>query len=110
MLTFNRPERLNAWTDEMGQRYMALLTSVDADPGVRAIVVTGAGRGFCAGLDLTALSSPQARTPADRKQARRARSFALRVRKPVIAAVNGPAAGLGLVQALFCDLRFVKAG
>jgi len=57
LITLNRPERLNAWTDEMGERYRDLLTAADADPEVRAIVVTGAGRGFCAGIDIDTLAT-----------------------------------------------------
>lgn len=52
VLTLNRPDRLNAWTDELEDRYFALLDEAEADPGVRAIVLTGAGRGFCAGADM----------------------------------------------------------
>lgn len=109
LLTYNRPQTLNAWTDELGERYMTLLASADSDRAVRAIVVTGAGRGFCSGLDVGQLASPPKRTPAERERTRRARVFALEVRKPIIAAVNGPAAGLGLIQALLCDVRFAAA-
>ena len=52
VLTFNRPHRLNAWTDTMEDEYFALLDAADSDPEVRAVVVTGAGRGFCAGADM----------------------------------------------------------
>jgi enoyl-CoA hydratase/carnithine racemase len=106
VLTLNRPDRLNAWTDDMGERYAQLLAAADSDPDVRAIVVTGAGRGFCAGQDMAALAGPRERSPQEREHARRNRAAALEVRKPLIAAINGPAAGLGLAQALFCDIRF----
>jgi|SRR4051794_7344494 len=107
VLTFNRPERLNAWTDAMEARYFDLLTEADADPDVRAIVVTGAGRGFCAGADMDDLSALGPGQPVDRVADReRPRWLPLRVRKPMIAAVNGPAAGIGLIQALYCDVRF----
>jgi enoyl-CoA hydratase/carnithine racemase len=106
VLTFNRPDRLNAWTDDMGERYAQLLAAADSDPEVRAIVVTGSGRGFCAGVDMAALASPHERSPREREHARRNRAAAFEVRKPLIAAINGPAAGLGLVQALFCDIPF----
>ena len=83
VLTLNRPERLNAWTDELEDRYYALLDAAEDDPEVRAIVVTGAGRGFCAGADLSDLQRgaadvaeaelrdrPRPRdVPADRAQA-----------------------------------------
>jgi enoyl-CoA hydratase/carnithine racemase len=105
VLTFNRPDRLNAWTDDMGERYAQLLVAADNDPDVRAIVVTGAGRGFCAGMDMASLAGSPERSPQERERTRRNRAAALEVRKPLVAA-NGPAAGLGLVQALFCDIRF----
>jgi enoyl-CoA hydratase/carnithine racemase len=107
VLTLNRPDRLNAWNDQLEARYFALLDAAENDPEVRAIVVTGAGRGFCAGADMDDLA--QAGT-ADLESAlrnrERPRAFPLTIRKPMIAAVNGAAAGLGLVEALYCDIRF----
>ncbi|WP_020496509.1 enoyl-CoA hydratase-related protein [Sciscionella marina] len=109
VLVFNRPERLNAWTLELERRYFAELAEADADPAVRAIVVTGAGRGFCAGADLEGLNALGA-SAGDRERLRdRPVEFPLGVSKPLIAAVNGAAAGLGMVQALYCDLRFTTA-
>ena len=108
LLTLNRPERLNAWNLALEERYFALLDEADADPEVRVVVVTGAGRGFCAGADmedLSQLGTVDPDTLAD-ERTRRPRERPLSFRKPLIAAVNGPAAGLGLVQALYCDLRF----
>jgi enoyl-CoA hydratase/carnithine racemase len=109
ILTLNRPERLNAWTDELEDRYYARLDEAEADPEVRAIVVTGAGRGFCAGADLGDLERGATTDAAARELRGRARprTFPLTVRKPLIAAINGAAAGLGLVEALYCDVRFV---
>jgi enoyl-CoA hydratase/carnithine racemase len=105
-LTLNRPERLNAWTQAMEERYFDLLAAADADPTVRAIVVTGAGRAFCAGADLDDLGRLAAH--AERYEAgRRPKTFPLTIRKPLVAAINGPCAGLGLIQALYCDVRFV---
>ena len=106
LLTLNRPERLNAWTTSMQRRYFALLEDADRDPAVRAIVLTGAGRGFCAGADIAALSeaSADSYSPPDH-----AWSFPIQLRKPVIVAINGPVAGLGLVAALFADVRFAAA-
>lgn len=111
VLTLNRPDRLNAWTAEMGMRYFDLLEAAAEDPEVRAIVVTGAGRGFCAGADMERLQAlgtgtgNQAGVHAGKPQ-----SFPLTVPKPIIAAINGGCAGLGLVQALMCDVRFAAAG
>lgn len=101
LLTFHRPERLNAWTPSMRRRYFDLLEKADGDPSVRAVVVTGAGRGFCAGTDLSALDAAPERDGDER-----AVSLSIRIRKPIIAAINGPVAGIGLVAALFADVRF----
>jgi enoyl-CoA hydratase/carnithine racemase len=109
LLTLNRPERLNAWTDALEERYYARLDDAEDDPEVRAIVVTGAGRGFCAGADLGDLelgASAAAAADAALRDRPRPRTYPLTVRKPMIAAINGAAAGLGLVEALYCDIRF----
>lgn len=105
VLTLNRPDRLNAWNPAMERRVFDLMADADDDPDVRAIVVTGAGRGFCAGADLEALSAIGADT-ARFRQGERPPSFPTSLRKPVIAAINGPVAGVGLVVALFADVRF----
>lgn len=106
ILTLNRPDRLNAWNDAMEQRYFSLLDQAEADPDIRAVVVTGSGRGFCAGADMDDLriipgaeeeSAPKRVIPCHRP---------LLMTKPLIAAVNGAAAGLGFVQAMYADLRF----
>jgi enoyl-CoA hydratase/carnithine racemase len=107
VLTLNRPERLNAWTDALEDSYYARLDAAEDDPEVRAIVVTGAGRGFCAGADMSDLERGVAgEADAALRDRRRERTFPLTVRKPLIAAINGAAAGLGLVEALYCDVRF----
>jgi enoyl-CoA hydratase/carnithine racemase len=111
VLTFNRPDRLNAWTAEMQTRYFDLLDDCAARHDVRAIVLTGAGRGFCAGADMDNL---QALSGGDVERSSTAHderpvTYAHTIPKPVIAAINGPCAGLGLVHALMCDLRFVDA-
>lgn len=108
VLTLNRPERLNAWSDALEQRYFALLADAERDPDVRAIVVTGAGRGFCGGADVDDLERAGG-GDADVVALRRPRAYPLTVRKPLIAALNGAAAGLGLVEALYCDVRFCVA-
>lgn len=107
VLTLNRPERLNAWTNGMEDEYFAALQAADTDPGVRAVVVTGAGRGFCAGADMDDLAGA---TLATDEQIDRPlpRHLPMTIRKPLVAAVNGAAAGLGMVEALFCDVRFAS--
>ncbi|MFE7274746.1 enoyl-CoA hydratase-related protein [Streptomyces sp. NPDC057623] len=108
VLTFNRPAKLNAWTDELEDRYFALLDDAEDDPDVRAVVITGAGRGFCAGADLQLLGAvgETDEVSATGRARRRPRDVPLTLRKPLIGAVNGAAAGLGMVEALYCDVRF----
>jgi enoyl-CoA hydratase/carnithine racemase len=108
LLTLNRPARLNAWTRELEDRYYELLAGADRDPEVRAIVITGAGRGFCAGGDMDELRD-EATSGAHYESGGAGMAFPLSVRKPLIAAINGACAGLGLVQALYCDVRFAAS-
>ena len=112
LLTLNRPDRLNAWTEELEHTYFDLLERCGADEQVRAIVVTGAGRGFCAGADMQSLQAlgESGVSDAQRERERRAQSFPLTVPKPIIAAINGACAGIGMVQALMCDVRFAAEG
>jgi enoyl-CoA hydratase/carnithine racemase len=112
ILTLNRPERLNAWTGEMEASYFGHLEELARSEDVRAIVVTGAGRGFCAGADMQDLEALGAGTaPAGHDAGeRRPQTFPLTVPKPIVAAINGPCAGIGLVQALMTDIRFAAAG
>ncbi len=111
LITFNRPDRLNAWTGRMGNEYFAAIDAAVADPNVRVIVVTGAGKGYCAGADMGTLQAiPSGDSASSQDGASivegRMQDEITRITKPVIAAVNGAAAGLGLVQALMCDMRF----
>ncbi|MGX1369290.1 2-(1,2-epoxy-1,2-dihydrophenyl)acetyl-CoA isomerase [Streptomyces canus] len=106
-LTLNRPEVLNALTPGGRDRVIELVESASADPDVRAVVLTGAGRGFCAGADLR--GAPAATAPGDvtrtiRLGAQRLIAAVLDCEKPVVAAVNGTAAGIGAHLALACDL------
>ena len=123
-ITLQRPERLNAWTGRMNTEYRALLGRAAADGGVRVIVVTGAGRGFCAGADTRALeghvergaydpgTGPGLATPGYGVRPEFDAEFAYQfgILKPILAAVNGPAAGVGFALACYCDLRFAAAG
>ncbi|WP_405992663.1 enoyl-CoA hydratase/isomerase family protein [Streptomyces sp. NBC_00986] len=108
-VTLNRPEALNAITPGQRDRLIGLLTEASADPSVRAVVLTGTGRGFCAGADLRGGGASEDRIPGDvarviRMGAQRLIAAVLDCEKPVIAAVNGTAAGLGAHLALACDL------
>ena len=108
-ITLNRPDRLNAINDSFIEAMHAALDRVEADPDVRAVVLSGAGRGFCAGADLQETVGLAHRTSADlyRGQQRLA-DMSVRLHElpvPVIAAVQGPAAGGGFALAAACDLR-----
>jgi len=104
----NRPAELNAWTYPLEESFFAALDSAAGDPEVRVVVVTGAGRGFCAGASMQLLGGGDRSERPDRAQRRRLCELA-EFPKPVIAAVNGPAAGLGFALAISCDIRFVAA-
>jgi enoyl-CoA hydratase/carnithine racemase len=110
LITLNRPDVLNAWTFEMGRDYLTAIDAAAADPEVRAVVVTGAGRGFCAGADMSVLKDMMAGVKPPAGSARPDDTIEPAVPKPVIAAINGPCVGLGLTRALYCDLRFLAAG
>ena len=118
-ITLNRPDKLNAWTSEMDADVHAAIDSAAADDAVRAIVITGAGRGFCAGADMSRLSRLSAgetprsivggngRKPGNFEQKF---SFLLGVPKPIFAAINGAVAGIAFCLVLFCDFRYMADG
>jgi 2-(1,2-epoxy-1,2-dihydrophenyl)acetyl-CoA isomerase len=109
-ITLNRPDSLNAWTAEFGQELKQVITADAADPTVRAVLVTGAGRGFSSGADLKAGFDPHPDDgmPDIRKELDEVYHPIIagvrRLEKPVIAAVNGPAVGIGASLAFACDL------
>ncbi len=113
VLTLNRPDRLNAIDPVIRREFPRMLQEVQDDDAIRALVITGAGRAFCSGADLAALPGGVAAPPPSRQG-----KLALvgefvqcfeKINKPVIAAVNGVAAGIGLTIALSCDVRIASA-
>jgi enoyl-CoA hydratase/carnithine racemase len=117
-ITLNRPERLNAFTGQMMQEMIDALDRADADDDVRAVIVTGAGRGFCAGADLGAGkdtfnydNNPRGRTGGTEWERDGGGLLTLRIfncNKPIIAAVNGPAVGIGVTMQLPMDIRIAS--
>jgi 2-(1,2-epoxy-1,2-dihydrophenyl)acetyl-CoA isomerase len=126
IITLNRPEKLNAWSYAMGGEVNDAIERCNNDPGIGAVVVTGAGRGFCAGADIGGFnraieandanvnnppaSRAEARGEATSTEAQQRRSLAhfLRDSKPIIAAINGPSIGVGLTMTLPMDLRIAS--
>jgi len=127
-ITLNRPEKLNAWTGVMEREVRVALIDASEDNNVGAIILTGAGRGFCSGADMNNLNSLQQGASSGGPTSDSVRAvdnaipgglslsndFSLRytyfppVPKPIIAAINGPTAGLGLIMSLYCDVRFAS--
>ena len=119
ILTFNRPERLNAWGPDIAAGFYAAIDRAEQDPAIRVIVLTGRGRGFCAGAYLGAAGSAAKVGETMEKAGQtnladlvgeRPPHFVTTLRKPVVAAINGSCVGIGLTQALMCDVRFAAAG
>jgi len=124
IITMNRPDALNAFTSRMLAEIRHALAAAERDSDVVGIVLTGAGRGFCAGMDMNALNqmssgtdeggddlSELAASPGDPNMGENFQttySYLLSVRKPLLAAINGACAGLGFAVAMLCDMRFVE--
>ncbi len=122
-LSLHRPERLNAWTGRMSHEVRHALAAAERDPRVVGIVLTGSGRGFCSGADLRETQAPGsgifgepptdpalAASPGDPESVgqRAAYAYLLSIRKPILAAVNGPCAGMAVAIALYADVRFAS--
>ena len=130
LITLNRPDKLNAWTAAMQASVKRAIIDAANDDDVRVVVVTGAGRGFCAGADMGNLQQIKPGNWNERELARADKDidapksnlgpdvaghyggrfgYLMSIRKPIIAAINGPCAGIGLVFTLYCDLRFAAS-
>lgn len=120
LVTLNRPDKLNAWTPTMQVELKQALLAAGDDPAVRVIVVTGADRAFCAGMDLGVLFEAFSTGKLNRDflpevaeddspgaDFHQPLSYVARIPKPVICAINGPIAGVALCFSLYCDIRFV---
>jgi enoyl-CoA hydratase/carnithine racemase len=104
-ITLNRPDRMNAWSAQMSAELSCALLTANDDDNVRAIVITGAGRAFCAGADLATGSGTFA--GREGREAPPRQTYPWEIDKPVIAAINGHAIGVGITYPLMCDIRYV---
>jgi enoyl-CoA hydratase/carnithine racemase len=116
-VTFNRPDRLNAWTPTLEMELREAVAAATSDDKVRSVVLTGAGRGFCAGADMSRLAASiedkregSIPRPSSADDLGQRYSYLLALPKPLIAGINGPVAGVGVCIALYCDIRFMVAG
>ena len=105
-ITLNRPERMNAWTGQLAAEVSAALRAANDDDGVRAVVITGAGRAFCAGADLGGGGGTFAGREG-RRAPEQPPILPYEIDKPVIAAINGAAVGVGITYPMMCDVRIV---
>lgn len=106
LVTLNRPDAMNAWTPQLSDDLSLAMGAADDDDAVRAVVVTGAGRAFCAGADLSGGESGfLSGRPGEDTRPRR---MPHHVRKPVIAAINGHAVGVGITYPMLCDIRIAS--
>lgn len=110
LLSFNRPERNNAITPAMRKHYFDLLEECRDDPSVRSVVLTGIGKSFSVGADVQSLKSSGQHTVERIRQQGRPVHYPLSIPKPIVCAINGGCAGVSLVHALCCDVRFAAAG
>jgi enoyl-CoA hydratase/carnithine racemase len=112
VVTLNKPDRLNAWSAAMSAEFFARLEEARTRDDIRVLVVTGSGRGFCPGADMDSLNQIRANPSAGAGAATGVGRFSdmMAYPKPIIAAINGAVAGVGLVMALFCDLRYAASG
>ena len=113
-VTLNRPDKMNAWSPDMEVAFQAAIRRAAADDEARAIVVTGAGKGFCAGADLSpgpdGKPRPRITPPFSADDFGQRYSYMLGVPKPIIAGINGACAGVGLCLALYADMRYMAEG
>ncbi|MDT5177511.1 MAG: hypothetical protein QOJ95_1709 [Mycobacterium sp.] len=116
IVTLNRPDRLNAWGGGLAAEFYRCMDRAEEDPSVRVIVLTGSGKAFCAGADMGdggtigGASVGDGDTDVTALVGERHPHFVTGLRKPIVAAINGACAGIGLTQALMCDVRFAAAG
>jgi enoyl-CoA hydratase/carnithine racemase len=109
IVTLSRPSKLNAWTPAMGSLYFDTLDRLAADTSVRAILVVGEGRGFCAGADMRGLENLASSGVSEPVRDPRRYWYPMSIGKPIVAAIQGPCYGVGVQQALCCDLRFAAS-